>query len=86
MPMEEGQMSMQSLKKDDAVVELVAQKLQEKLSSVYCDTCRHYSDDATCDDSCSICNRNAMRWGLNHATAVELAHSLMESLGEKLSE
>ena len=77
---------MRSFKNNDTAVELLVQTIQEKLSSVYCDTCRHYSDDATCDDSCSICNRNAMRWGLNHATAVELAHSLMESLGEKLSE
>ena len=73
----------QPLKNDDAIVELLTKKIQETLSSIYCDTCRHYSDDAGCDDSCSICNRKAMRWGMNHSSATELAKSLLEIVREK---
>jgi hypothetical protein len=74
---------MYSFKKGDTAVELLVQTIQEKLSSVYCDTCRHYSDEATCDDSCSICNRNKMRWGISYETAAELAHSLLDTVQEK---
>ena len=70
------------LKNDDATIEALTKKIQEKLSSVYCDTCRHYSDDAGCDDACSICNRKAMRWGMNHASAAELARDLLEIVQE----
>ena len=74
---------MRYMKNDDATVELFVRKIQETLSSIYCDTCRHYSDDAGCDDSCSICDRKAMRWGINQACATELAQSLLELAREK---
>lgn len=75
---------MYSLKNNDAAVELLVRKIQEKLSSIYCDTCRHYSDDAGCDDACLICHRNSMRWGINHAAAAELAQSLFEIAREEM--
>lgn len=77
---------MQSMKNDDATVELLVRIIQEKLSSVYCDTCRHYSDDAGCDDSCSICNRKTMRWGINHSCATEIAQSSLEIVRKRMED
>lgn len=52
----------------------IVKKVYERLSSVYCDSCRNYGDDETCE----WCDRKSMNWGISESEAESIVKMVEE--------
>ena len=58
------------------MIDTISRILEEELSYVYCDDCKHNLEYDECED----CHRKYMNWALSRDSAVNIAEKIVKAL------
>lgn len=60
------------------MIDTIRRILEDELSYVYCDNCKHGMED----DECESCHRKYQNWALSEDSAVSIAEKIVKALDE----